>query len=349
MNRSNTRRNFIKTATIAGVGIGISRPSLSQIFHSPLQFPGLDKGKVGMIGLDTSHCEAFGKVLNNPSAPPEFAGFPVTVAYPYGSREIESSYKRIPQVTDQMRKLGVRIAGSIDELLSEADVVLLETNDGRLHYEQALQVMKAGKRLFIDKPISASLPDAIAIFEASKKYNVPVFSCSSLRFTPDIQAIAKGNVIGKVTGADVYTPCELEKTHPDLFWYGIHGVETIYTLMGPGCSHVVRAHQDGTDVVIGTWKDGRIATFRGIREGQKDYGATVHGKSGIKQVPAYAGYEPLLKEVVQFFRSGVVPVKAEETIEICAFMEAADESKRKGGVPVSIDDVMKKVKRRKIA
>jgi len=350
MNPSKNRRDFLKTAAIAGFGIGISGSAPGGIFTEPAinttsytsRF--LLTGRVGMIGLDTSHCEAFTKILNEPNPEPDFAGFRVVAAYPQGSKDIESSASRIPKITEDIKKYNVKIVASIDELLEQVDVVLLETNDGRLHYEQALPVLKAGKRLFIDKPVAASLADTVAIFKAAKKYNTPVFSSSSLRFMPAVQDIAKGNTVGKVLGADTFSPCTIEKTHPDLFWYGIHGVETLFTIMGRGCRQVVRVHEDGTDVAVGTWQDGRIGTFRGTRTGKYDLGGTAFGEKGNSQFSADGGYEPLLKEIVKFFKTGIPPVSAEETIEIFAFMEAADESKRLGGVPVELDKVMAKVK-----
>lgn len=336
------RREFLKTTAIAGLGLGLA-PSL---FASTTEIKprNLETARIGIIGLDTSHCEAFTKVLNNPNAEPEYSGFRVTAAYPYGSRDIESSFSRIPKITEDIKKYGVKITNSIDELLSETDVILLETNDGRLHKEQALQVIKAGKRVFIDKPIAASLKDAIAIFDAAKKNNVPVFSSSSLRFAPGVQDVANGKTVGKVLGVDVYTPCSLEKTHPDLFWYGIHGVEVLYTIMGRNCKQIVRSHQEGTDVVTGIWKDGRIATFRGLRNGKHDYGGTAFGENGNVHYIAYGGYEPILREIVKFFKTGISPIDPKDTIEICAFMEAADESKRRGGSPVAIGDIFKKIK-----
>lgn len=296
----------------------------------------LQSARIGIIGLDTSHCEAFTKVLNNADSGAEYQGFRVTAAYPFGSKTIASSASRIPEYTEAMKKYDVAITSSIKQLLDQVDVVLLETNDGRLHLEQALEVIKAGKRMFIDKPIAASAKDAAAIFEAAKRNNVPVFSSSSLRFTPAVQEIAAGKTVGKVLGADVYTPCTIEPTHPDLFWYGIHGVETLYTILGAGCQQVTRTHTNDTDVVTGIWSDGRIGTFRGTRNGKHDYGGIAYGENGDTYFSAYGGYEPLLKEIVQFFKTGEPPVKAAETLEICAFMEAADESKRKGGVPVQL-------------
>ena len=150
--------------------------------------------------------------------------------------------------------------------------------------------------------------------------------------------------VGDVLGCDAYGPCHLEEHHPDLFWYGIHGVETLFTIMGTGCQTVSRTQTEGTDLVVGVWKDGRVGTFRGIREGHADYGATVFGSKGIAPSGGYGGYEPLVVEIVKFFKTGKPPVSADETIEIFAFMEAADESKRQGGKPVTIESVMTKAK-----
>jgi hypothetical protein len=330
------RRTFIRKSSLIGAGAAIG----PQIVFSR-ERPIMAKGKrIGIIGLDTSHSIAFTKSLNNPPAGMEFHDYKVVAAYPYGSREIESSYSRIPGYTEEIKELGVTVTDSIDQLLDQVDVVLLETNDGRLHLEQAMLVFKAGKRVFIDKPIAASLSDAIAIFEASEKYNVPMFSSSSLRYMHGIEEVLGGE-IGKVTGADTFSSASIEKTHPDLFWYGIHGVEPLFTVMGTGCKEVVRVYTEGTDIVTGTWKDGRIGTFRGIRDGKGGYGGTVFGEKEIRPLGGYAGYNPLLIQIVRFFETGISPVTKEETLEIFAFMEAADQSKANGGRAVSIDAVMK--------
>ncbi len=222
-----------------------------------------------------------------------FNGYKIVAAYPKGSNDIKSSVERIPGYTEDVKKLGVEIVNSIEELLEKVDFVLLETNDGRLHLEQALPVMKAGKRMFIDKPVAASLEDAIAIYEAANHYNVPVFSSSSLRYITGAKEIAEGS-IGKVLGADTFSPATLEKTHPDLFWYGVHGVETLFTVMGTGCKTVTRTFTENFDKVVGTWNDDRIGTFRGIRSGKSDYGGTVFGEKGISVLGKYSGYNPLL-------------------------------------------------------
>lgn len=338
MNESYNRRNFIKIAASAGIGMSImGSPSLLGQSLSP-------KGKrIGIIGLDTSHSVAFTKEFNDPDADTALGGYRVIAAYPKGSNDIESSYKRIPGYTEKVKEMGVQIVGSIKDLLKRVDVVLLETNDGRLHLEQALPVMKAGKRMFIDKPITASLCDAIIIFDIAEHYKVPVFSSSALRFMENVQAVAKGKT-GKVLGAFAYSPAIIEKTHPDFFWYGIHGVETLFTVMGTGCKRVVRIHTEGTDTAVGVWNDGRIGTFRGTRTGKHDYGGIAFGENGNTPLGPFRGYKPLLLEIVKFFRTGEVPVSSKETLEILTFMEAADESKRRGGTSVNLDIIWERAR-----
>lgn len=325
------RRNFLQTSSIAGTGLYFS-PAFSSSTST-------SKVKIGMIGLDTSHSVAFTKLINEGGTEGNHSNYQVSHAYPHGSNDIESSVSRIPGYTQKMIELGVKIVPSIKALLEEVDVVLLETNDGRLHLEQAQEVIAAGKPLFIDKPMAASLKDVIQIFELAQKAKVPVFSSSSLRFSPSMQAIKEGK-IGEVLGASTYSPAKLEKTHPDLFWYGIHGIESLFTLLGTGCKSVRRIYHPDTDVVIGEWEDGRIGTFRGLRAGKTSYGGTAFGTEGIAEAGIYEGYSHLVEEILKFFSSHKAPVSAAETIEIFAFMEAAELSKNRNGAAVSLEEVM---------
>lgn len=296
--------------------------------------------RAGIIGLDTSHVLAFSKTLNETPQKPEVMGCRVVAAYPKGSPDIESSVARVPEYTEKVKALGVEIVPTIDALLDKVDVVFIETNDGRPHLEQLLPCLEAHKPVYIDKPIAGSLSDAIKIFDAAKKARVPIFSSSSLRFGKNTQTVRAGSV-GKVASAETFSPASLEKTHPDLFWYGIHGVESLFTVMGTGCQSVKRSQTaDGKIEVTGTWAGGRKGVFRE----NKGYGGKAIGEKGEVEVGKYDGYDPLLFAIVQFFRNGIAPVSPEETLEIYAFMEAADESKRRGGAEVTLAEVMEKAR-----
>lgn len=338
----NKRRNFIKSTTLAGLGMGLAG-------NLSLYANGMGKtgGRIGIIGLDTSHVTAFTKVINDPGRP-EFEGFKVVAAYPTkGSADMPASIDRIGMFTEQVSAMGVEIVGSIKALLTKVDFVLLESVDGRRHLDEALPVLKAGKRMFIDKPISNSLVGAIALFEASEKYKTPIFSASSTRFSPESVEIAKGKeTVGTVLGAHTYGPAAKQDGHMELAYYGIHSIEALFTLMGTGCKQVTRFDTPVSNVVTGFWEDGRIGVFTATPEGGKAaFGGVVHGSKGVaEKVKILDGYDPLIVEIIAYFKTGTVPVSNKETLEIFAFMAAADESKLRGGKPVLLEEVMQKAK-----
>jgi predicted dehydrogenase len=331
------RRTFLKQSAMAGAILGLNSFPLSYNKNAAD-----DLIRIGIIGLDTSHAPAFTEFFNSEDPAKAISGFKVVAAYPKGSEDIPSSIATIPEYTERVRQMGVEIVDSIRKLLKKVDAVLLETNDGRPHLEQAREVMRAGKPLFIDKPLAASLADAVTIYKEAKEKNVAVFSASSLRYLKNAQVVRYDNKIGKVVGADTFSPASLEPHHPDFFWYGIHGVEILYTVMGTGCDTVTRFRTDDTDFVVGKWKDGRLGTFRGTRTGTHDYGGIAFGTESNLTLGPFEGYDAMLVKIAEFFKTGKAPVEPAETLEIYGFMEAADESKRRGGIPVSIDEIMKK-------
>ena len=298
--------------------------------------------KVGIIGTDTSHVTAFTKLLNDKDDPNHVPGVRVVAAFKGGSPDVVESRTRIDRFAAELKdRWGVEFVNSIEELCQKVDAVLLESVDGRAHLNQVRPVFKAKKRVFVDKPFTASYADAREIVRLSRESGVPFFSSSSLRFVDDVQALRKSDKHGGIAGAFTFGPETLEPHHPDLFWYGIHAVEMLYALLGPGCEKVTRVKTDSGDTVVGTWKDGRIGTMRGLIRGRQDYGAVVFGMNSVlaSPVPMRSDYRGLLDEIVKFFQTGVPPVPPEETLEIIAFMEAADLSKARGGAPVALAEV----------
>lgn len=339
MKKGIQRRDFLRTATVAGLGLGIAGMPQVLFANDTVQ----KKIRIGIIGLAV-HTEAFSEMLNAEKTDADISGCTVVaIFHPKGNPDVEFKSEMLIDWAAKAKTRGIELVDSVDKLLKMSDVVMLETNDGRPHMEQLLPVFKAGKPVFIDKPIGANLKEVVEILNASKKYKVPVFSSSSLRYVSSAQEVRNGK-IGKVLGAEAYSPASLQADHTDMYWYGIHGVESLYTLMGGvGCQQVTRTHTADTDVIVGTWEGGRIGVFRGLRAGTRGYGGTAFGETGIVNIGTFEGYRRLLVPVVEFFRTLKSPVDMAETLEIYAFMEAADESKRLGGVPVTLSSVLSKV------
>ncbi len=297
--------------------------------------------RLGIIGLDTSHVTAFTELLNNPKAKDHVPGARVVAAFKGGSADIPSSIGKVEEYTTELRdKYGVKICDTIEQVCAEVDAVLIESVDGRPHLEQARIVIAAKKPLYIDKPVGGTLRDALEIFHLAAAAGVPLFTSSSLRFAKSTQAVRAGS-IGRVLSAETTSPAHLEPHHPDLYWYGVHGCESLFAVMGTGCETVERRKTpDGKIEVIGRWKGGRSGIFREA----STYSGSARGEKGEAAIGSFDGYAPLVVEIVQFFQTRQSPVPAAETIELFAFMEAADESKRQGGKPVSLAEMLAKAK-----
>ncbi len=299
--------------------------------------------RAGIVGLDTSHVPAFTKLFNDPKSDGELAGIRVVAGYP-GGTDMPASKDRVAKFTEQIRGMGVEIVATIPQLLEKVDVVLLESVDGRIHLEEAKQIFPSGKPVFIDKPLAGNLPESIAIFELAKKYKVPVFSSSSTRFGVGLAGVEGNKELGDLLGASTWGPCSYQPGTPDLFFYAIHGIEALYTVMGTGCETVSRVKGPVHDQVTGTWAGGRLGVYRGIVRGKADFGATVYGTKSILQVAEPPNYANLCRAIGRFFRTGVAPVSQEETLELLTFMEAADESVRQDGKAVALKEVFAKAK-----
>ena len=301
--------------------------------------------KVGIVGLD-AHAVPWTQIIHHPEAKPPISNMRIVAAVAAPSADIPSSTADNEKNIATMRELGVEIAGSIDEMLKKVDAVMILSIDGRPHSEQARAVFATKKPVFIDKPVAASLADIIGIFRAAEESGTPCFSNSALRYGPTTAAIANDPQLGRVLGCDTYCNSKsILPGHPDLFYYGIHGCDMLFTIMGPGCKSVTRMKTPTADLVAGVWSDGRLGTYRGILDGQVGYGATAFCEKGIVSAGKFEGYEPLLVEIAKFFKTGKAPMTVENTLEIYAFLEAADESLRQEGRPVSIESTLAKARK----
>jgi Oxidoreductase family, NAD-binding Rossmann fold len=290
--------------------------------------------RLGLIGTDTSHATAFTSALNDASSPNHVPGARVVAAFKGGSPDLEESRKRLDVYAAELRdKWGVRFVPSISDLCPLVDGLLLESVDGRPHLAQFREAVRCGKPVFIDKPLASTLADAFAIARLARESNIPWFSASALRFSP-IAELRNPQAVSAI----VWAPAPLEPHHQlDLSWYGIHAVEMLYTLLGPGCLEVERMSSPDDDVITGRWKDGRLGTVHTQRPYGK-YGGVVFLRDRTLQarpdIPI--DYIPLVRQIVAFMQTKVPPVSNGETLEIFEFMDASQRSVASGGSVVKL-------------
>ena len=297
--------------------------------------------KLGIIGLDTSHVLVFSDTFNNPASKQALKGARVTVAWPGGSPDIESSISRVPGYTAELRdKFGVTIVDSPEAVAQACDAILLTSLDGRTHPGQFARIAPFGKPVFMDKPFAVSTADARQMFATAQKHGVRLFSSSSLRFTEALVKVVTPATKAQVVGADFCGAAAHEKTNPGLFWYGIHAVEMLYTTMGRGCRSVCCVSNANHDLATGVWADGRIGTVRGTRTGNYEMHGIVHFEKNSVPVNIQTQVKPfyasLTEAFLAFFQGGATPIDPEETIEIIRFNEAANESSAHGGKEVKL-------------
>lgn len=320
--------------------------------------------RVGVIGLDSYQAVAFASLFQQAKPNEPLAGIEVVVAYPGGSPDIQESVDSLPKWVKSYTEMGIPLVDSIEAIPAQVDAILVMSLDGRTHLEQATFALQAGKPVYIGRPMAASLVDVVELFRRAEKYGTPLFSCSQHRFVPAFQGMKNHPQVGRVLGCSVYGGLSFEASHDDFFWHSIHSAETLFTIMGAGCLSVTRASTPAAELVTGIWRDQRIGTFRGIGRGVVKYSGLVFGEQGIlragnygrgvperKEDPTgehwfapageYMGYKGVALEIAKFFRTGTPPVSSTETIEIFAFLEAAHESKRQGGIPITIESVIR--------
>jgi virulence factor len=294
--------------------------------------------KFGILDFDTSHAVEFTKRFNHKEIAEDqwVDGAGVVIGCP---GESKLSPERIPEYTAAMKKLGVPLVDKPEEMIGKVDVMLIEAVDGSVHYDRARPFLEAGIPCFVDKPFTCSVADARKIVNLAAKKKLPLFSSSSLRFAPDLVAYTAEPKHGKILGAVAWGPASLHERNPGLFHYGIHAVEVLYTLMGPGCESVTCTSDKSVDVVTGHWKDGRMATVRGTRSGPGAYGAVAFAEKAVTPLAIDAKYiyRELLKKIVETYTTGKPPIDVSVTVEIVAFIEAAWKSANNHGTVQKVE------------
>jgi predicted dehydrogenase len=317
--------------------------------------------RIGILGMDNYQAIEYVQFYNNPRAQGDLAGLRVTAVFPVTSPDYPESanlterWKKQMLDTQQNSKGAlpvVEIVDSIDELLKRCDGVMIWSLDGTKHLTQATPVLKAGKPLFIGRPLASSAEDAVAILKLARETKIPCWSCSQHRFSPGFIGMRNHPEVGRVLGCDVYGGFDLKACEADKFTRPLHSIETLYTIMGPGCVKVSCTSTPTTESITGVWNDGRVGTYRGIKDGGVKYSATVFGDKGVSTagiyghgvpmkgvVPTddtYMGYGGLAIEMARFFKGAAPPVSHAEMLEIFAFLKAAEASRTRGGAAVEL-------------
>ena len=297
--------------------------------------------RLGIVDFDSSHSIEFTRRFNHVGVDADqcVEGARVVLGCPGTSL---MSSERIPGFTRQIAECGVELVERPEQMIGRMDAVLVLSICGQAHRERATPFLAAGIPTFVDKPFACSLGDAAAMVRLAREKQTVLLTSSALRFAGEIdQFRARAADYGRLHGVVSHGPAKRAEGNPGLFHYGIHAVEVLFTLMGPGCRSVTTVCTEGAESATGRWSDGRLGTLRGIRAGSTAYGCLAFCEHGVVHQPISAryAYRNLCRAMVESFTSGRAVVDPELSLEIVRFVLASLQSERNGSAEVALDAV----------
>lgn len=295
--------------------------------------------RVGVVDFDTSHVVAFTQRLNHLEVSEDqwVEGARIVAGWPGDS---VMSPERIPGYTEQLRNYGVELVERPEELFGKIDAVMIESLQGARHLERTRPFLERGLPTFVDKPFAGSVEEADAMIALAQKHGAPLMSCSALRYDPGVlAALRKREEWGAICSVDVWGTASLHDGNPGMLHYGVHAVEMLYTLMGPGCRRAHCIRTEPGEIAAGVWPNGRLGIVRGIREGAYGFGFTAHFEKGhlFHTVEGTSYYTEMLRAFVRMCETRQPPIDYAEMREIIAFIQAADRSAAREGVGETVD------------
>lgn len=289
----------------------------------------MKKIKVAIIGLDSSHSIQFAKRAQAPECEEaqKVDGLEIISCMRFETPFQDK--KGLDERTAQLEKWGVKVYEDFDKAVEGAEALLLEVNDPALHVEYFEKAAKLGLPLFLDKPLADNMENGLEIASIAKKYNVRMFSASSLRFIKNIEEIIDG--FEDVQCASVFGPLGIAFAGESVVWYGVHAFEMLQRMMGRGALEVSVVKDDKGVVAVIKYKDGRRGVVE-LAEGAFVYGGSMRSNSdkAVFVADMTFAYKGLLEKIVDFFNGSSVPVEFEDTLEIMNMLDATVKSMKSG-------------------
>lgn len=295
--------------------------------------------RLGIVDFDSSHAVEFTRRINRCAIPADqfVAGAKVVLGFPGTSKLAQD---RIDQFTPLVVDCGVELVDEPTEMIGRIDGVLVLSLQGDCHLAAARPFLESRVPVYLDKPIACDVNDLDELIALSQRHETMLWSSSAVRFADDVVSIgSRLKELGNTNGVQVFGPAHFSELNRGLFHYGIHITETMFTLMGTGCERLSTISSPACDLVSGLWRDGRVASIRGHRQGHTAYGVSCFTAQGIVHQPISlaSAYRNLCQQIVTAFETETPPVSLAETREIIQFLAAAETSRQQDGVPISLN------------
>lgn len=293
--------------------------------------------RIGAIGVDTSHLPEFSRRLKEMHDAGTFDGR-VTAMLDVGDHGWPDA-DQVSEWISTAADLGVERVGSMDDLLNNVDAVMVLAIDGNRHLELATPSLERGLPTYIDKPLTCDVEQAKQILKLSREKDARCYSASSLRFATELESIPDD--LGGMVAIDAFGPGELNDTMPGLYHYGVHTIEMVDAIWGPGVARVSAVEMADRHLVDLEYRDGRYARLRLDRKAAYDFGATIQGDAKTHQFRVDFGpvYTRLVAGMAGFFEGKPAPAELRDIVENVAVMAAGNESIKRDGAWIDVPEI----------
>ena len=309
--------------------------------------PDADHIRLGIIGMTegNGHPYSWSAMFNkfDREAMPRECPFPVipvylakenydTMGIPGAHMDYVACDKRSDAEHVAKLSLVPNVLDKPEEMIGKVDAVIIATDIGSEHVKRAKPFIEAGLPIFIDKPLCDNRAD-LEYFTGLFESGYPLMSSSSMRFCKEFVPYHGGNTreLGELRLVMYGMPKKWET-------YGIHSLEAIYPIVGPGFESVVNTGSFKRNVVHLKHKRGVDVILTGIY----DCGvpsmvlAGTGGNVELKAKDSYSSFRNQLVSFVDFLKTGVRPYPWQETTELMMLVIAGIESREQGGKEIRI-------------
>ncbi|MGQ9454472.1 MAG: Gfo/Idh/MocA family protein [Armatimonadota bacterium] len=285
---------------------------------------------VNILGLDSSHTIEFARRLVATDCPQDQHVEGATVRKVMRFETPFQDATGLDMRQKQLEAWGIKVTTDLADAIDDCDAIILCINDPSLHLEYFCRIANLGKPIFVDKPLADSVANAKQILETATKNNTAFFSCSSLRFVPQlIQACAK---VASPSRVSTFGPLGQAPAGSSIIWYGVHSVEMMQCALGRGAATVRAVADDMGVILMVDYNDSRKGLVE-LCHNSSHYGGSLRGREAAAFIADTSRlYSDLLRVIIKFFESLEAPVHPLDALEITAILEAADKSVKSGNV-----------------
>lgn len=257
--------------------------------------------KIAILGADSSHVEAYTELIH--------AGQRAQVVALWGAD--------FDQATEKAAALGIpQVAETPAQALQNADAVMVEARYGDDHFPLVQAALDHRLPVYVDKPLTNNFHQAEMLIRQATQQNVPLFSCSPLRYAPEVIGMdATGWISASVAGLSEY-PALGERAN-NVYFYGIHLVEMLSAVFGVGGVFVDVTTSPRVDIATLRYPSGQSAALHFLRGCREIYHLTAYLPDRVLSVDVDAWgpfYPATLDRILTFFETGIAPVAPTETL-----------------------------------